>query len=117
MTMHRKNCVMLFISITLLAFSVPSKVHAQDTDTPTPTPTETSTPTATATPTETMTPTITLTPTPQIDMVSTLPSGNYYTIERSATFGEMAIVVAIFILCVLVLLGILTGVIYGKRDK
>jgi hypothetical protein len=116
MTMHRHWAV-LFISIALLAFSAPSMVYAQDTDTPTPTPTETPTSTATMTPTETLTPTVTLTPTPQIDIVSTLPSGEYYTIERSATFGEVAIVAVLSVVCVLIIIQILASLLYAKHNS
>lgn len=73
------------------------------------------TPNYTETPTVTVTPSATPSPTPQIEIVSTLSSGSYYAIARSATFGDIGVFMAIGIMCVILIVSILIQVLYGKR--
>jgi hypothetical protein len=56
------------------------------------------TPTPTATTEPTLTPTVTLTPTLPISYIATLDSGQPYQIDRSATFGDVAIVIGMLLI-------------------
>jgi hypothetical protein len=80
------------------------------------------TPTATftgggGTPMPTLTPTITLTPTPILSIITTLESGAGVAIERTSTYGDRAIVIAICVLIVIMLVDVATRIIYAKRNN
>lgn len=75
---------------------------------PTATPTITFTPTVTQTPTPTLTPTPTSTPSGMREI--TLPSGNYMTLDRQASYGDIAIVCIGSLVLLLALLYILVRI-------
>lgn len=79
-----------------------------------PTPTPTTTPTTT--PTATITATPTSSPTPNLSYYATLDLGDAYRIERTATFGDIAIVAVMLVLVMLITLLFIVWVLNARTN-
>lgn len=56
-------------------------------------------------------------PTSEVVLNSTLPSGSTYQLSRSASFGDMAIVLSISLLAIVGVMGIVVKVFYGRSER
>lgn len=93
----------ILIMLIMLAMSSSPVLSQQETETPTPEPT--------------FTPEPTITPTSPVIVEVTLTSGHTFMIERSATYGDAAIVIAVAVLWITLLLGMATQIARGFMNR